>query len=139
MRRDFQQVGLQLRAIRLRQVEPGAQRTVVRQKTFDLQVERGRICQVCNANGAAADPVFISRANAALGRADLSGAERAFTGRVDILVPGQDQGGIVCQNERLRRHLNPLRLNAFNLGQHVPRVDHDAIADHRQLTTAHES
>ena len=139
LRRDLQQFGLQRRAIRLRQVEADAQRTVMGQQPLDFHVQRGRVSKVRHPDGAAANPVLIGWADAALGGADLGRAEGPFPRRVDILVPGQDQRGVVGQHQALRGDLDALRADAFDLGQEVPGIDHHAVADDRQLAAPHQA
>ncbi len=136
---DLEQFCFQLGAVWFWQADTDAQRLVVGQKALDLHVEGGGVCKVCDADGAAADAVFIGRADAALRGADLASAERAFAGGVDVLVPRENERGIVSEHERLRRDFDALGLNALYFFQHVPWIDHDAIADHRELAAAHEA
>ena len=54
-------------------------------------------------------------------------------------MPWQDQRGIVREDQVFGRHFNALRANAVNFRQHVPRINHDAIADDRELAAANEA
>ena len=54
-------------------------------------------------------------------------------------MPGQDERSVIGQHQRFGGDFHPLPLNAFDLGQHVPRVDHNTVTDHRELSTAHEA
>ena len=66
-----------------------AQRRVVRNQPFEFLVEGRFVGQIRDADRAATDFVFVGRANAALGRADLGFvAGRAFAGCIQVLVPG---------------------------------------------------
>ena len=59
-----------LAAVEFRQVEAAAQRVVMRQQAVDLVRQRIEIGEIHQADGAAADLVFIGRADAAPGGAD---------------------------------------------------------------------
>ena len=52
---------------------------------------RGRVSKVGDADGAAADLVFISRADATAGGADLCAGGGFFARGVDILVPRESE------------------------------------------------
>ena len=127
----------EFRRIDLGQVKPPAKGLVVGQQAFDLAFKSLGIGKVRDADRPAADLVLIGRANAATGGADLACARLGLARGVQIAVNGQDQGGVVGQNQKVRRDLHALRANAGYLVQQGPRIDHHAIADHRQLALDH--
>ena len=69
-RRDRSQVPENAGAVDLFELEPAAQRIVVRQQPIDLVRQRIEIGEIHQPDGAAADLVFIGRADAATGRPD---------------------------------------------------------------------
>ena len=86
--------------------EAAAQRVVVQQQLVELGVERRRVGEVADADGAARHLVLVGRADAAAGGADLAGALVALlAGRlarpVELAVQRQDQGGVLGDAQSL--------------------------------------
>jgi hypothetical protein len=77
-RRNRQQVLAQLAAIHFRFTRPAAQRVVMGEQPLDLGFKRVCILQVVNPDGPAAYLVFVGRADAAAGGADLALAGSRF-------------------------------------------------------------
>ena len=51
----------------------------------------------------------------------------------------QDQGGVLGDAQTVRRHGDPLLLEATDLFDERMRVEHHAVADHRQLARPHHA
>ena len=84
--------------------------------------------------------VFIGRANAAPGGADGEGAgSPAFAMAVEVLIDGEDQRDVLGDLEILRRNLDALGADLFDLLHQVVGVEHHAVADHRELARPHDS
>ena len=70
LRRDLGELSAQIVGRDLGLAEPAAKRIVVGEDALDLRLERRQILEVHHPDGAPADLVLVSRADAALGRAD---------------------------------------------------------------------
>src|SRR3990167_441655 len=99
---------------------------MVRQQAVKLEVEGCGIGKVRNANGAAANLVFVSRADAATRGADLRASGGFFARGVDVLVPGQDEAGIVGKDEVARPEADAGLRDRLDLVEQVPWVHHHA-------------
>ncbi len=130
--RDRHQLIEQRLAVGLGQAEPPTQGAVVAEQALDLGLEGFGIGQVGDADGAAADLVFIGRANAAAGGADLL-AGGGLAALIQVLVQRQDQGGVVGQHQQVRADDHALLGDLGDFGEQVPGIDHHAVADDRQL------
>ena len=75
----------------------------MRQQLLDLARQRDGVLEVDGAQGAAANLVFVSRADATLGGADLLGGGILAHG-VEFAVQRQHQAGILGQYQQLGRH-----------------------------------
>ena len=139
LRRDGEQVFLELDAIRLRQAEAETQRAMVRQQAIELEIQRGGIGEVSNSDGAAAGLVFVGRADAAACGADLGGCGLFLARGVDVLVPGQNENSVVGEDQVVRPEADARLADALDLVEQVPRVDHHAVADDRELAAAHDA
>ena len=108
------------------------QREVVQvEQLAQLLREAVRVLQVLHAQRAPRDLVFVGRADALAGRADLAGAAalaQRLAGPVDLDVERQDQRARFA-DEQARTHLDADRLQALDLAQQVDRVDDHAVAD----------
>ena len=109
------------------------------QQAIKFQVERRRIGKVRHADRAPPDLVFVGGSDTAPRCADLRAGGRLLAGRIDVLVPGQDQHGVVSQNQIIRPKMHTGFCDALDLVQQVPRIDHHAIADDGQLAAAHDA
>src|SRR5690606_18782591 len=101
-RRDGAQIFEKSSAIHLGFAKTGAQRIMVRAQAVKLGFKVIKVCKIAHANGAAANLVFVSRANAAAGGADLALASSRFTKAVQLAVNGQDQRAVVSNAEIFR-------------------------------------
>ena len=119
--------------------EPAAQRIVVGEEPLDLAVKGGEVRKVHEANGAPADLVLIGRANATAGGADARERIRGLARRIEFLMQGQDQRGVLGDAQRGRRDLDPLPFEPADLFHQRARVEHDAVADDRQLSRPHHA
>ena len=100
----------------------------------------GRSCEVHDADGAAADLVLIGRADAALGGADLAVAGLRLAQRVELAVERQDQRRVLGDAEIVAaRSRRPELADLVDLLGERPRIDHHAVADHRELALAHDA
>ena len=85
--------------------------------------------QIAYADRTAADLIFISRANAAPGRADLARPCGLFAQAIKVAVERQDERAIFRNMERVGRDGDALGLQLFDLGLERPRVEDNTIAD----------
>ena len=106
---------------------------------LDLGLQALQIGEVHDAHGAPADLVLVGRADAALGRADLAGAGGRLAQCVELAVERQDQCRVLGDAQVLAGDRDPERLDARDLVNQGPRIDHDAVADHRELSLAHDT
>ena len=119
--------------------ETAAQRIVMREQSLDLAVERRAVGKIHQADRAAADFVLIGRADAAPRRADRRAALAIFARGVEFAVQRQDQRRVFGDAQIVRRDVDAL---LFQLGDFVDervRVEHDAVADDRQLSRPHHA
>ncbi len=93
--------------------------------------------QIHQPDRAPADLVLIGRADASLGRADALDAALAM--RVEIAIDGENQRNVLGDLEIVRAHLDPLRAHRLDLARQMIGVEHDAVADHRQLARPHDA
>ena len=98
------------------------------QQPLDLGGQGFGVLQVDGAQGPAADLVFIGRADAALGGADLlRGGFLAH--RVQLAVQRQHQHGVFRQHQDVGRDGQAGGADAGDFIQQRPGIDHHAIAD----------
>ena len=110
---------------------------VMREQALDLVVERIGLGEVHQPDRAPADLVLVGRADAALGRADLDAVRVAdFAMRVEFAMQRQDQRHVLGDLEVVRRHLDALAADLLDLLDEMIGVEHDAVADDRQLARA---
>ena len=119
--------------------EAAAQGIVMDQESLDLAPERHGIGEVVDPDGAPADLVLVSRANAATGGADPRKRVGGFANGVELLVQRQDQRCIVGDAQVLRRDVDPLPLEPIDLLKERAWIDHDPVADHGQLPRPHHA
>ena len=106
----------------------------------NLAVERFGLGEIHQANGAPADLVFIGGADAALGGADLHAAEvRRFPKRVEFPMQRQNQRDVFGDLEVIWRHFHAKSANFVDFIDKMVRIEHDAVADHRQLARPHDA
>ena len=90
------------------------------------------------------DLVLVGRADAAAGGADLAGAlvaalAGALAGAVELAVQRQDQGRVLGDAQASRADGDALAAQPLDLLEQRPGVDHDAVADQRELARAHHA
>ena len=137
LRRDLGQLGEDVGGGDRRQAKSGAQGAMVGQQALDLGLQGLAVGKVGEADGPAADLVLVGRADAPAGGADLPGAGAGLPGLVEVAVQGQDEGGVVGQDEDVRRDLQALGPGAADLVHQGPGVHHHAVADDAELALHH--
>ena len=86
--RNFLKVSNQAGTVYGRFAKTGAQRIMVRAQTVQLRIKRIQMRKIAHANGAAADLIFISRANTAASRTDLARTGGGFAQAIQITMDG---------------------------------------------------
>ncbi len=110
-------------------VDLGQHGVLLAQHHGELLAEDLLVEQVLHAKPDAGRLVGIGRADPGLGRAQLVLPEVALGRAVDLVVVRHDQVGVSGDDEAARVHAACLERVA--LGDEHRRVDHDAVADHR--------
>ena len=105
----------------------------------DLVAKNITVRQITDTDGASGHLVFIGRADAAPGGADFGFAKGFFAGVIQIAVQGQDQRRVIGNTQVFGRYIDALFLNFGDFVQQGPRVEHDTVADNRQLSAAHDA
>ena len=136
-RGDFQKAGNQRVAVDGVKPQPAAQRVVMHQRPVHPQLQRCPIGKVCDPDHPAPDLVFVGRADAAPGGADLGHSVLRFTCPVQLAMERQDQWCILGDQQGFRRDRHPLRTQPFDLPDQMPRVQNHPVADDRQLAATH--
>ena len=126
-------------AIDLFQIEPAAQRVVMRQQTVDLVRQRVEVGEVHQADGAAADFVFIGRSDAAAGGADRGVGIGGFAQRIELAVQRQDQRDVLGDAQVFRADGDALALQLGDFVEEGLRIEHHAVADHGKLGGAQDA
>ena len=137
--RDRLQIGDQRVAVNGVQPQPGAQRIVMDKRPVHPQGKGRIVAQVGDADHPAAHLVLIGRPDPATRGADLGDRILAFPRAVQFTVEGQDQRRVLGDHQRLGRDVHALRADRVDFLQQMPRVQHDAIADHAQLAGPHDA
>ena len=132
-RRNLNQLFQNIRAVNFLQIEPAPQRIVMRQRAVDLVRQRLQIGEVHQADRAAADFIFVSRTDAALRSADRVRAAGGFANRIEFTMQRQYQRDVFGDAQIVRRDRDVLRAQFIQFGKKRLRIEHHAIADHRQL------
>ena len=138
MRRDRREIFVDRRAVELLEIEPAAQRVVMRQQPLDLWRQRRQIGEVHEADGAAADFVLVGRPDAALGGADAGRRIRLAHG-FQFAMQRQDQRRVLGDAQIVRRHRDALFAERGDFVDQRLRIDHHAVADDGQLAAAHHA
>ena len=106
---------------------------------LDLRLQARQVLQIHDADRASADLVLIGRTDAALGGADASRAGRGLAQRVELAVQRQDQGRILGDAQIIADDADAELLDLGDLLGERPGIDHDAVADDRELALAHHA
>ena len=107
---------------------------MVGEQAIDRVVQRVGIGEVHQADRAPGDLVLVSRADAALGGADLgSGDASRLAMRVELAMQRQNQRDVLGDLEVGRRHFDALGPQLLDLLDEMIGIEDDAIADDRQL------
>ena len=120
-------------AVDLLQIEPAAQRVVMRQQAVDLVRQGVEIGEIHQADGAAADLVLIGRADAAPRGADRGSRVGGFAQRIEFAMQRQDQRDVFGDAQIVRADGDALALQLCHLVEEGLRIEHHAVADHRKL------
>ena len=95
----------------------------------DLATEQFGILEVTGPDADAGHFVFVARADAAAGGADLAAGAQGFPSAVDEPVVGHDDVGLAADDEPARRHVHaPCPQGIHLLAQHLG-IEHHAVAD----------
>ena len=113
------------------------QRVMVQEQFIQLPVQRFRLGQIAQTDGAAGNLVLIGGANATAGGANLAVTTCGLTRTVKRTMHGQDKGNIFRNLQGFGGNLQPLFANTGNFGQQGLRVHHNAIANNAQLAADH--
>ena len=105
----------------------------MRQQPIDLVRQRVEIGEVHQADGAAADLVFIGRADAAARGTDRRAGVGGFAQRIELAVQRQDQRDVLGDAQVFRADGDALALQFCHFVKEGLRIEHDTIADHRKL------
>ena len=111
----------------------------MRKQPVDLAVEHLQVGEIHQPDGAPADLVFVGRADAAAGGADRALARGLLARDVELLMQRQDQRRVLGDAQILRRDGDALFLQRGDLVEQRMRVEHDAIADDRELARPHHA
>jgi hypothetical protein len=106
---------------------------------LDLGLEARQVLQIHHADRASADLVLIGRPDATLGRADAAGAGRGLAQGVELTVQRKDQSRIIGNAEVVAADGDAEFLDLGDLVGERPGIDHDAVADDRELALAHHA
>ncbi len=139
LRRDLGELCAELVGGDFGLAQASAQRIVVGEDAIDLGLEARQVLQVHDADRASADLVLIGRPDAALGRADAASAGRGLAQSVELAVERKDQGRILGDAEIVAADGDAEFLDLGDLVGERPGIDHDAVADDRELALAHHA
>jgi hypothetical protein len=113
---------------------------VVDEEPLDLLRQRGKIGEVGEADRTAPDLVLVGRPDAPARRADLRAGRRpALAQQVEVAMQGEDERRIVGDPEVFGRYGDALPRQLLDLGYQRMRVQHDAVADDRELARADDA
>jgi hypothetical protein len=130
------ELGQNALAVDLFEVQPAAQRVVMRQQPVDLVREGIEVCQIHQADGAAADLVLIGRADAAAGGSDRGDRVRGFAQGIELAMQGQDQRDVFGDAQVFRADRDALAFQLCDFVEKSLRIEHHAVADHGELLRA---
>ena len=133
LRRQRGQLLQDCRAVDFLQIEAAAQRVVMRQQPVDLVRQRIEIGEIHQPDRAAADLVLIGRADAAPRGADRGDRVGGFAERIELAMQRQDQRDVFGDAQIFRADGDALALQLGDLVEERLRIDHHAVADHRQF------
>ena len=107
--RDGEELLLDRLGRRRREAHAAAQGIVMREQARDLAVEKFRLRQIHQADGAPADLVLIGRADAPLGGSDFHAADfRRFAMRVELAMQRKNKRNVFGDLEVFWRHFDAL-------------------------------
>ena len=109
------------------------------EQSLDLAVERRAVGKIHQADRPAADFVLISRADPAPRRADRERGAGIFAYGIELAVQRQDQRRIFGDAQIVRRDVDALLFQLGDFFDERVRVEHDAVADDRQLSRTHHA
>src|SRR5215468_9817806 len=85
------------------------------------------------------DLVFIGRADTSSCRADRGAGIGGFTEHIEFLVQRQNQGHILSNTQRIRRHFDTLAFEPPDFLDQRSGIEHHAVADHREFARPHHA
>ena len=95
---------------------------------FNVRLEQRGMQQIDDAQAAARHLVFVGRADAAAGGADLLASRRAFGGQLDHAVVGQDDLRAVG-DEEMAVDIDAELAHAVDFAEECNGIEHHAVAD----------
>ena len=120
-------------AVDLLKPHAAAERVVVGQQPVDLARQRIEVGKVHQPDRAAADLVLIGRTDAAPGGADRRPAFDDFAQRIELAVQAENQRDVFGDPQIVRTDGDLLRAQTIDLVEKRLGIEHDTVADHRQL------
>ena len=109
------------------------------EQALDLAVEHLQVGEVHQPDRAAADLVLVGRPDAAAGGADGALAGGLLARHVELLVQRQDQRRVLGDAQIVAGDRNALPLEPADLVDQRARIEHHAVADHRELVRPHHA
>ena len=131
LRRDIAQLLENIFLFDLLGAEAAEKGIVVKEKLIEPCFEARGVRQITDANRTAPYLVFVGRADAPPGGADLVLALGFLQRRVEVPVKRQDERCILGHHQGLGCNFHTLCLDGFDLLDQRPGVHHHAIADDR--------
>ena len=129
-------VGEDLLTVERLTAESADERVVLLEPEREFFTEDFGLGQIGHAETGAGDLVTVSRADAALGGADLVLALECLAEAVEFPVPRHHEMGAVADEEVLGVHLDPAIGEPLDLGNQSNGVDDHAVADDAKLALA---
>jgi hypothetical protein len=105
----------------------------MRQQALDLVRQRIEVGEIHQPDGTATDLVFIGRADASTRGANRGNRVGRLPERIEFTMQRQNQRDVFGDAQILRANRDALSLQLGDFVEERLRIDHHAIADHRQL------
>lgn len=106
------------------------------QHALDLGRQGVGIGKIDDPDRPAPDLVLVGRPDTTLGGADLQAGIGGLAEMIQLPVERQDQRGVVGDPQGRGGDLHTLGLDPVDLVHEMPGIDHDAVADDRELAAA---
>ena len=111
----------------------------MQEELVDLVFERCFVGKVANPDRTPCHLIFVGRADAAAGGANLGFAARGLAQLVEFTVERQDEAGVSGNIESPGCHLDALGGEHVDLREQRPGIDDHPVADHRKCAGAHNA